>query len=456
LSVHALEMMPAEYDITHNENGHIELYGEEFDPTSTHYIDERVTLNAVCDTYGYMFVKWIDADGNKISVDPDLDLTFTAEKTVVKAVFGPFQPYSELRINGSEGGSVLFNGAPYDFNDDYFVGDKVQLSAIADEGYTFAYWMNGNNQIVSHDAVINVTLSNVTEFTAYFTKADSSTATVIFYDRIGRVVSTATVAKGETITLPALPSSYGYTYQGWVVDNTIMEPGSVIAVDGDMTIKISYVKNDDSYKVIVNGGKVNGTQSATFVYNTKVTVVFDSSLLADGEVFGGWHVEGTASDASVISYETRYTFYVGADTVLTAVIATSADVKPVTDVTDTSLVDGGKKVTFLTERSVPTGYTLIEAGVIYTADDNKSDILTLDNVAATVRKRVATTTTPNGQLRMTLSSRDGSAINVYLVSYLTYLDTAGDTHTIYSSVYSLTTASSTDSQDKIEDSTDIF
>ena len=451
LSVHALEMEPAEYDITHNENGHIELYGDVFDPTSTHYIDERVTLNAVCDTYGYMFVKWVDADGNKISVDPNLDLTFTKEKTVVKAVFGPFQPYSELRINASEGGNVLFNGAPYDFNDDYLVGDKVQLSAIADEGYTFAYWMNGANQIVSHEAVINVTLSNVTEFTAYFTKEASSTATVIFYDRIGRVISTASVTKGEIITLPELPTSYGYTYQGWVVNHTIMEPGSKIAVDGDMTIKISYVKNDGSYKVTVDGGKVNGTQSATFAYNTKVTVVFDSSLLSDGEVFGGWHVEGTSNDTSVISYETRYTFYVGANTVLTAMIATSADVKPVTDVTDTSLVDGGKKVTFLTERSIPTGYTLIEAGVIYTADDNKSDMLTLDNVAATVRKRAAITTSPNGQLRMTLSSRDGSAINVYLVSYLTYLDTAGDTHTIYSSVYSLTTASSTDSQDKIED-----
>ena len=451
LSVHALEMVPAEYDITHNENGHIELYGDEFDPTSTHYIDERVTLNAVCDTYGYMFVKWVDADGNKISVDPNLDLTFTAEKTVVKAIFGPFQPYSELRINATEGGSVLFNGAPYDFNDDYLVGDKVQLSAVADEGYTFAYWMNGANQIVSHEAIINVTLSNVTEFTAYFTKEASTTATVIFYDRIGRVISTATVEKGEIITLPELPTSYGYTYQGWVVNHTIMEPGSTIAVDGDMTIKISYVKNDGSYKVTVDGGKVNGVESATFAYNTKVTVVFDSSILADDEVFGGWHVEGTAIDTSVISYETRYTFYVGADTVLTAMVATSTDVKPVTDVTDTSLVDGGKKVTFLTERSIPTGYTLIEAGVIYTADDNKSDMLTLDNVAATVRKRAAITTSPNGQLRMTLSSRDGSAINVYLVSYLTYLDTAGDTHTIYSSVYSLTTASSTDSQDKIED-----
>ena len=457
LSVHALEMMPAEYDITHNENGHIELYGEEFDPTSTHYIDERVTLNAVCDTYGYMFVKWIDADGNKISVDPNLDLTFTEEKTVVKAVFGPFQPYSELHINASEGGSVLFNGAPYNFNDDYIVGDKVQLTAVADEGYTFAYWMNGSNRIVSEDAVMNITLSNVTEYTAYFTKADSNTATVVFYDRMGRVVTTATVNKGETITLPSLPSSYGYIYRGWVVDGAIMTEGSIVLVEADMTIKASVIKEDSSYTVTVEGGTVNGANSAKFAYNTKITVVFDSSLLADGEVFGGWHVAGTDNDASVISYDERYTFYVGADTVLTAMIATSAaDIKPATDVTDTSLVSGGEKVSFLTERSVPSGYTLIEAGVIYTADDNKADMLTLENVAATVRKRVATTTTPNGQLRMTLSSRDGSAINVYLVSYLTYLDTAGDTHTIYSSVYSLTTASSTDSQDKIEDSTDIF
>ena len=456
LSVHALASTPAEYEISHTENGHIELYGSEFDATSTRYVDERLILNAVCDTHGYMFIKWVDGDGNKISVDPSLDLTFTAGKTVVKAIFGPFQPYSELRINAAEGGSVLFNGAPYNFNDDYIVGDKVQLSAVANNGYTFAYWMNGSNQIVSREAVMNITLSNVTEFTAYFTKNASTTATVVFYDRIGRVVSTATVAKGSTITLPEIPSAYGYACVGWMVDDAPMSVGSIIAVNSDMTIRAGYIKNSDTYTVTVEGGTVNGKASSSFAYNTKVTVAFDSSVLADGEVFGGWHVEGTSSEASVISYEKNYTFYVGADTVLTAMIATSADVKPVTDVTDTSLVDGGKKVTFLTERSIPTGYTLVEAGVIYTADDNKSDMLTLDNVAATVRKRAAITTSPNGQLRMTLSSRDGSAINVYLVSYLTYIDTNGDTHTIYSSVYSLTTASSTDSQDKIEDSTDIF
>lgn len=457
LSVHALEMEAAEYDITHNENGHIELYGTEFDPTSTHYIDERVTLNAVCDTYGYMFIKWIDADGNKISVDPNLDLTFTEEKTVVRAVFGPFQPYSELHINAGEGGSVLFNGAPYNFNDDYIVGDDVEISAVADEGYTFAYWMNGSNQIVSHEAVMNITLANVTEYTAYFTNSASTTATVLFYDRSGKVVSIATVNKGENITLPALPKSYGYTCNGWLVDDQVMAAGATVTVNADMTVKADFSKNADTYTITVEGGTVNGNARGTFSYNTLVTVVFDAATLADGEVFCGWHVDGTDSATSVISYQESYSFYVGADTSLFAMIADSAaEVKPVTDVTDVSLVSGGEVVTYLTERTVPTGYTLVESGVIYTADDNKADMLTLENVAATVRKKAATTTTPNGQFRMSLSSRDGSAINVYLVSYLTYIDTVGETHTIYSAVYGATTTSKTDSQDKIEDSTDIF
>ena len=457
LSVHALEMEPAEYEITHNENGHIELYGSEFDPTSTHYIDERVTLNAVCDTYGYMFVKWVDADGNKISVNPNLDLTFTEEKTVVRAVFGPFQPYSELHINAGEGGSVLFNGAPYNFNDDYIVGDNVELSAVADEGYTFAYWMNGSNQIVSHESVMNVTLANVTEFTAYFTKSDATTATVLFYDRSGKVVSSVTVNKGESITLPALPSAYGYTCNGWIVNDAVMAAGATIIVNADTTIKADYTKNSIKYTVTVDGGTVNGDAQGTFAYNTLVTVVFDNATISDGDMFGGWHVADTASATSVISYHESYSFYVGADTDLSAIIVTSAsEVKPVTDVTNVSLVSGGEMVTYLTERSVPKGYTLVESGVIYTADDNKSDMLTLENVAATVRKKAATATTPNGQFRMTLASRDGSSINVYLVSYLTYIDKAGDTHTIYSSVYSSKTTSKTDSQDKIEDSTDIF
>ncbi len=457
LSVHALEMVPAEYEITHNENGHIELYGEEFDANATHYIDERITLNAVCDTYGYMFIKWVDGNGNKISVNPALDLTFTDEKIVISAVFGPYQPYSELHINAAEGGSVLFNGAPYNFNDDYVVGDNVELSAVADEGYTFAYWMNGSNQIVSHEAVMNVTLANVTEFTAYFTKTDATTATVLFYDRSGKVVSTATVNKGESVTLPALPTAYGYTCNGWIVNDTVISAGETITVNADMTIKADYSKKSETFTVTVEGGTVNGDAEGTFAYNTLVTVVFDAESLTDGEVFGGWHVADTASATSVISYAESYTFYVGADVALTAMIAASAaDVKPITEVTDVSLVSGGEMVTYLTERNVPTGYTLVESGVIYTADDNKSDMLTLENVAATVRKKAATSSTPNGQFRMTLSSRDGSAINVYLVSYLTYIDTAGDTHTIYSSVYSSVTTSKTDSQDKIEDSTDIF
>ena len=455
-SIHANEIVPTQYTIDWNENGHIDLNGNVFDNTSTRYIDERITLTAVCDTYGYMFVKWVDGDGNKLSTNPEYDLIFTEEPIELHAVFGPFRAYSELFITAGEGGSVLFNGAPYNYNDDYLVGDVVELTAVADNGYTFGYWTNGKGEIISTEPVWNYTLANVSECNAVFFKSGSD-ATVIFYGRGGKVAATYTVAVGSELTLPALPYSFGYVCKGWNIDGNVLPAGSTITVNGDTVVSAAFQKEAAKYTVTVNGGKINNSaESGAFAYNTLITVVFDESVLADGEVFGGWHVEGTAG-AAVISYDTAYTFYVGSDVNLSAVISASAsNVKPVTEVTNVSLVENGKKVTFLTERTLPEGYTLVESGVVYTADANNADSLTLDGLCGTVFAKKASYSTPNGQYRLTVSSRDGSEITVYLVSYLIYLDKAGDKHIVYSDVYTGKTVSSTGSQDIIEDANDRF
>ena len=103
------------------------------------------------------------------------------------------------------------------------------------------------------------------------------------------------------------------------------------------------------------------------------------------------------------------------------------------------MIENGKKVTFLTERTVPTGYTVVKSGVIYTADKTKADSLTVDKVGGTVYTKTAASTAANGQLRLTLSSKSGSKMTVYVVSYLTYLDKSGNEYTIYSDVFSAQT-----------------
>ena len=50
-------------------------------------------------------------------------------------------------------------------------------------------------------------------------------------------------------------------------------------------------------------------------------------------------------------------------------------------------------------------------------------------------------TSPHGQMRMTLLSREGIAITVYLRAYLTYIEN-GEYVTIYTDVYSASTVTS--------------
>lgn len=158
-----------------------------------------------------------------------------------------------------------------------------------------------------------------------------------------------------------------------------------------------------------------------------------------------------------MSYAENYTFFVGADVDLTAVVISGeAAIKPTVDVTNIALVNSGKQVSFLAERAIPAGYTLVETGVIYTADVSKANQLTLDNLSGTTFARKAVNTSPNGQLRATFTSRDGSSITVYLVSYLVYVDSVGDTYTVYSDVYSATTLSNSGTQDIIDEVDDNF
>ena len=440
LIVESSEPVVGNYDIAATENGHIEVDGAVLDSEYKLYIGENVVLKAVCDTEGYMFTKWVDSDGNKLSTDTEYPLSITEDEIVIKAIFEKFCAYADMNISAQAGGKYFIDGAAYDYNKDYVVGEEVTLSAEANSGYEFGYWLDSFGNIASDKASFKVTLTLNTKYTAVFFATDAANATIVFVGRGGVVTGTQTVAVGTSLTLPELPNTFGYTSLYWDVNGQAMDAGEKLTVQNSLVIKVVCAKDDATYTVTVEGGTVGGLESDSFGYNTKITVAFDNSLLGDDEVFFGWHNAASSNGDSIISYEQVYTFYVGADVNLVAVIAKSyADAKPITDITDVTLIENGKKATFLTERTVPTGYTVVKSGVIYTADKTKADSLTVDKVGGTVYTKTAASTAANGQLRLTLSSKSGSKMTVYVVSYLTYLDKSGNEYTIYSDVFSAQT-----------------
>ncbi|MBQ2389750.1 MAG: InlB B-repeat-containing protein, partial [Clostridia bacterium] len=325
------------------------------------------------------------------------------------------------------------DGAAFDSTKTYNAGEIYNLKATANEGYTFAYW-RVNDKIVSYEAELTLRLEATSDVEAIFTsQAASGTVTVSFVNCDGMIVSSVTVDAGSEITLPAYPTKYGYTVDGWNVNGEIIQAGEKITVDTDMIIHIGAYVSEDTYEVSVVGSVNDATVSGKYTYNAKVVVKFDTTSLGDGDFFGGW----ADANGAVISYEETYAFFVGADVTLSAVIASeAADIKPVVAVTDVAVIENGKKVSFLTERTTPAGYTYVESGVLYTANSELAGNMTLETLAGGIKQKAAAWNTKDGQFRITLASREGTAITAYVRAYLTYLDKNGEYVTIYSDVYS--------------------
>ena len=84
----------------------------------------------------------------------------------------------------------------------------------------------------------------------------------------------------------------------------------------------------------------------------------------------------------------------------------------------------GSRWSFLSERTVPNGYTYVSSGFIY----NTAEIT--DFTSADNRVKASQSTAKNGQYRLTLNL--SSATDVYIIAYLTYTDAEGAEHTVYS------------------------
>ncbi|MBQ2815283.1 MAG: hypothetical protein IJE65_01235 [Clostridia bacterium] len=348
---------------------------------------------------------------------------------------------AKYNIDRTEGGKIIENEK--EFVNDYktsnrlAIGTILNLNAQADAGYSFAYWADADGNIKSYETALTVILTEQgVSVTAVFTKdtaTNGDNVTIYFKNRSNKIVSSVTVAYGETVSLPdaSLAACYGYTVNGWLIKGEIIASGSFTATENTI-IAADYTKSSDTYRIIINHA-VKEIYSY-YSYNDLISVTFNDALLNEGEYFGGWVNE----NGSIVSYEKNYSFYVGADTTISAIIITGeVNSAPTINVTDASLIENGQRATFLTERCLPSSYTYVAAGVIFTAGEY--DELTLDTIDnSTIYSRSVSSTNANGQFRQTIGSSTGAQLNVSLVAYLTYVDAEGNINTIYSPAYSLT------------------
>ena len=401
----------------------------DYDEADTYIVGSYLTLKAVSSKY-YKFNGWYDENDNLLSTKVVYNYVLKADNDIT-AKFD-FAVESDFTVT-AKNGTVTVDGAAFDGTKTYNAGEVYTLNAIANEGYTFAYW-RVNDKIASYDAEYVIRLEADADVEAVFTSESASgDVTVSFVNREGAIVSSVTVASGSEVTLPAYPTIFGYTVDGWNVNGTVKQAGEKITANADMIIMVNTTVVSDTYTVTVVGSVDDEAVSGEYTYNTKLTVEFDVTSLVSGEFFGGW----ADANGAVISYEETYVFFVGADVTVSAVIADeAAAIKPVVAVTDVTVIGGGKQVSFLTQRTTPAGYKYVESGVLYTANSELASNMTLETIAGGIKQKAAAKNTKDGQYRLTLASREGTEITAYLRAYLTYIDKNGEYVTIYSNVYS--------------------
>lgn len=381
----------------------------------------------------YNSIKSNGSAGMVSAIAPINDYIIAAEKALIAGVT------SDYDIKATAGGKIYCGNELFvndSKNNPIELGKHMSFTAVADNGFTFSHWADINGNIVSCDATLNIIMNFTSKYTAVFTANNAELGddiTVMFRDYSENIVSVINTQAGQEITMPRLPFAYGYTCQGWMVDGVLYGAGEKVTFVSDTVIEAAVEKNKTTYR-IVSVGAVDEIDN-TYTYNTPITVKFNNKLLATGEKFAGW-----MSGDDIISFDEEYTFFVGAEATITAVISTKdAEIVPITLVTNVSLIENDSVASFLIERSMPDGYEYVESGAIYTNDATNASKLKLAGVnGTTVRKMISKFQSANGQMRVNIGSTAGGS-TFCLVSYLTYRDADGSLTTIYSPIYSATT-----------------
>ncbi len=248
------------------------------------------------------------------------------------------------------------------------IGTDITVTAIADEGYTFAYWKNSADVVLSAKATETFKVSTNMGVIAVFDEIQTTDAfPVYFYNGNGILLKDTVVKRGETFAVAKnkagveAPTLTGFVFSHW----SDKDAGAAIK-DGDLitalTRAVAIYKDDKSKTYTVKNGEK--TLASGVKYGESVTVY-------GSDDFSCWKLGD-----KVVSYEKDYTFNVYGDITLTE---GKGEIMTKSPVLVLDKVDGNY---FLTYDS--GDYELIEAGILF--GSKGVSIESLDGYKAAAKK----------------------------------------------------------------------
>lgn len=329
----------------------------------------------------------------------------------------------EITVEATDLGTVTLNGA--DVTDGATVkveaGSTVTLTAEAAEGSKFLGWTaNGLTTVSTDTTFTTVALANVT-YTPVFEKADAASFTVVFADAYGNIVSSQVVTDASQLVIPAAPARSGYvaaTENGWS-----MTDAEIKALTSSATVIALYeLAETEGYTVTATGATITG-DGIEATADVVTGVAYDTLVTVYKEGAKGWSVNGVT-----VAYGDTYSFYVGKDIEVVAVMDAVTAVPMVANVGYNEVGTAGKlQAQFIATRTMADGYTYIDSGFVYGNGDLGE--ITLFDVDGSAVKAVYTKTASE-QFSVTYGLRAQSG-TITARAFIAYANADGEVTVTY-------------------------
>ena len=289
--------------------------------------------------------------------------------------------------------------------------------------------------------VANTTLS---ELVSVAPQNNKKSAQLFFHNAYDQVVKTIRFGENDDLdaVLPATnPSKMGSTFLKWVFEGTENE-ATEEAIKAQMSatetvvihIRPLYEVNGEVYTVRVTYGgeelKVLQTNLGETIQVTKSEVVSWSNGALTWDMIKAWQIDG-----KIVSYGDQYTILSAKSGEIELVVLTEAgDPKPVVNITQQYASMNGDyyRLSTTLKYNVPSGFTVREAGFVYSSDSSYAD--NLDGLlidAPNTKKHIASNTTPDVTYTLNINTKTPGRI-YYIKAFVSCTDASGNVVTTYS------------------------
>lgn len=229
---------------------------------------------------GYVFYEWSDGYDNR-NLSRGVDIS---QDTTITAVF---RPICYITIPAAVGGRVQVSGAEYNKTTKKYscvYGTEVTFKADPDEGYRFAQWSDGDEN-VTRTIIVTESINLSATFSSVESPLSQYTLRVLSADVELGVVSqvSGTYSYGDKVTISATPNERAEFVQ-WSDGNT--SATRVITINQNLTLTASFAVKQITLNISAGvGGSVNSEVNGTYEYGTTITI---SATPAEGYHFVQW------------------------------------------------------------------------------------------------------------------------------------------------------------------------